>query len=239
MTTPDFWTRLAAPFPVEETEKKPQPVGREGEKAHCVRGSNVSADGYFCGGWHARSVHLDYIGHAGLTMRLNDVCGPGGWDWQPLATTEQGTPLWTDGGMWIRLTIIDPDGVAVTKLGFGDQGFTKGANGVKECIGDALRNAAMRFGIATYLWSKSDRAKAKGETAEPPAVEPPSVEAQFVRWLTDETPGWTPDQRRDTVTSALVTMGVGNLTEASEVQWQTIWDLWRQTGVPMPERTTR
>ena len=28
-------------------------------------------------------------------------------------------------------------------------------------IGDAIRNGAMRFGVGTYLWSKSDKAKAE------------------------------------------------------------------------------
>ena len=58
---------------------------------------------------------------------------------------------YTDGGLWIKLTIH-----GVTKLGFGDAGGKTGPNAVKELIGDCLRNASMRFGVATYLWSKSE-----------------------------------------------------------------------------------
>ena len=47
------------------------------------------------------------------------------------------------------------------RSGFGDAQGKTGGNATKEIIGDALRNAAMRFGIGTYLWGKSDKAKAE------------------------------------------------------------------------------
>ncbi len=62
-----------------------------------------------------------------------------------------GLPI-APGGMWIRLTIG-----SVTRLGYGDAGTKKGHDAVKEAIGDALRNAAMRFGVALALWAKGDR----------------------------------------------------------------------------------
>jgi hypothetical protein len=58
------------------------------------------------------------------------------------------------GGMWIKLTIA-----GMTRLGYGHgaqkPGQDPGAR-EKEVIGDALRNAAMRFGVALELWHKGE-----------------------------------------------------------------------------------
>jgi hypothetical protein len=170
------WAALRAEFPPDELEHKPQPVGKakQGEQRNmrgkCEPGRRdpdnwpISADEYFCGGYHARSVHLAYVGHAGLKMRLNDVVGPALWEWEPLALTPTGLPLFSDGGMWIRLTIM-----GYSKIGFGDAQGKNGPDAIKEIIGDALRNAAQQFGIATYLWGKSDRALLMREYEPPPA----------------------------------------------------------------------
>ena len=89
---------------------------------------------------------LDYVGHAAVTDRLNMVVGPEHWNWEPLALTEEGMPrIDRSGNLWIKLTIN-----GVTKLGVGD------GKSAKELIGDALRNAAMRFGVALDLWSKEE-----------------------------------------------------------------------------------
>jgi hypothetical protein len=162
-----FWADLTARFPDDQVEKLPKPVrARDDDRGTCERGSRYSADGHYCGKYHARAVHLDYIGHAGITTRLNEVCGPDGWDWEPLVTDERGFPVMTD-EFWIVLRIRRPDGEWVTKKGVGDD-FNRSS---KQAIGDALRNAAMRFGIATYLWSKSDAAAAQAENIEPPPVD--------------------------------------------------------------------
>lgn len=95
-------------------------------------------------------VTLDYVGHAALTARLLDVDPE--WSWEPVAVDERGLPAFDEnGGLWIRLTIA-----GMTRLGYGDASGKKGANAVKEAIGDALRNAGMRFGAALDLWSKED-----------------------------------------------------------------------------------
>lgn len=95
-------------------------------------------------------VVLDYVGHAATTQRLLEV--DPAWTWEPLAVDERGLPaLDSNGGLWIKLTVCD-----VTRLGYGDAGTKKGPNAVKEAIGDALRNAAMRFGVALDLWAKED-----------------------------------------------------------------------------------
>lgn len=89
-------------------------------------------------------VMLDYVGHAAVTDRLLAVDPE--WTWEPLAVTPEGLPaLDSAGNLWIRLTVA-----GVTRIGVGD-----GKN-AKECISDALRNAAMRFGVALALWSKDE-----------------------------------------------------------------------------------
>lgn len=106
---------------------------------------------------------LAYVGHAALTDRLLDV--DPAWSWKPLALDERGLPAIDEvGGMWIELTVC-----GVTRLGYGDAGQKKGGDAMKERIGDALRNAAMRFGAALDLWHKGelhvDEPEVKGMSA--------------------------------------------------------------------------
>ena len=90
---------------------------------------------------------LDYVGHAAVTDRLLAVDPE--WTWEPFATDAMGLPLEDRAGnLWIRLTVC-----GVTRIGVGD-GKT-----AKEKIGDALRNASMRFGVALDLWSKEELEK--------------------------------------------------------------------------------
>jgi hypothetical protein len=87
---------------------------------------------------------LDYVGHAAVTDRLLTVDPD--WTWEPFALGPDGLPAPDrEGNLWIRLTVC-----GVTRIGVGD-----GKN-AKERIGDALRNAAMRFGVALDLWAKEN-----------------------------------------------------------------------------------
>ena len=143
--TPEQALALRKPFPQESVGKLPKPVrSQDPDKGKCVAGSKYSADGHYCGGYHARSMHLDYVGHAATTDRLLTVDPD--WSWEPFALTEDGLPALDRGGnLWIRLTIC-----GTTRIGVGD------GKSAKECIGDAIRNAAMRFGVALDLWAKED-----------------------------------------------------------------------------------
>jgi hypothetical protein len=106
-------------------------------------------------------VTLDFVGHGFLTQRLLDVDPL--WSWEPMALDANGLPLLDEnGGLWIKLTVC-----GVTRLGYGDAGGRKGSNAIKEIIGDALRNAGMRFGMALELWCK-------GDPDAPPPVKPKS-----------------------------------------------------------------
>ncbi|WP_331728966.1 hypothetical protein OG693_39115 (plasmid) [Streptomyces sp. NBC_01259] len=99
-----------------------------------------------------RNGHIDlaYVGHAEATNRLLNV--DPFWDWEPLTVDERGLPQF-DGyrGLWIRLTVC-----GMTRLGYGHAGDKTGGDALKEVIGDAIRNAGMRFGMALDLWTPSD-----------------------------------------------------------------------------------
>src|SRR5690348_12068032 len=89
-------------------------------------------------------VMLDYVGHAAVTDRL--LTTDPQWPWEPMALDQFGSPMCDkEGNLWIKLTVC-----GVTRLGCGD------GKSMKERIGDAIRNAAMRFGVALDLWAKED-----------------------------------------------------------------------------------
>lgn len=144
MTTKDKPTGLALlrePFPANQISKLPKPLKRDAQKGKCNE----------CGGWHGLpALHLDYVGHAALTDRLLDA--DPNWTWEPAGIDAQGLPaLDRDGGLWIKLTVC-----GITRMGYGDAQGKTGGDAMKERIGDALRNAAMRFGAALDLWHKGD-----------------------------------------------------------------------------------
>lgn len=140
---------LRKDFPAHQISKLPKPTKAQTEevKANYKAGTRCKV----CGTWHHPGVvHLDYVGHAALTDRLLD-CDPM-WNWEPLASDGMGLPtIDPQGGLWIKLTVC-----GVTRLGYGHAEGPRGGNTTKELIGDALRNAAMRFGAALDLWHKGD-----------------------------------------------------------------------------------
>ncbi|WP_068305872.1 hypothetical protein [Pararhodobacter sp. CCB-MM2] len=190
---------LRQPFPANQISKLPKPTRKQTEAVQKDFTAGISCK--LCGAWHHPDVvHLDYVGHAALTDRLLD-CDPA-WNWEPLAFTPMGTPALDDnGGMWIKLTIC-----GVSRFGYGHPDGKRGGDAIKEVIGDALRNAAMRFGAALDLWHKGDlhghdagQDEAPGKdsaTAEEPAFDPkaahdriqkrianaPSFEALSIIW---------------------------------------------------------
>jgi hypothetical protein len=171
----EIWTKLRAPFNPGQINKLPKPYKANSERAQCRE----------CGGFHGMpAMHLDYVGHAALTDRLLEVDPE--WSWEPVSMDQDGLPKFDNfGGLWIRLTIG-----GVTRLGYGDAAGKNNANGVKEAIGDALRNAGMRFGVALDLWHKGDLWAAKEEQgiegaespAQRPAVAPAQQQTPNVDW---------------------------------------------------------
>lgn len=140
---------LREPFPAHQISKLPKPTKKQTEEVKADFRKGIRCQ--ICGAWHHPDVvHLDYVGHAALTDRLLDA--DPAWSWEPLTIGADGCPVIDrDGGLWIRLTVC-----GVTRLGYGDAQGKTGGDAMKERIGDALRNAAMRFGAALDLWHKGD-----------------------------------------------------------------------------------
>ena len=128
-------------------------------------------------------LKLDYVGHAALTKRLLETDLE--WSWEPFAIGADGLPKLDEvGGLWIRLTVC-----GITRIGYGDAGNSKGTQAVKEAIGDALRNAGMRFGAALDLWHKGDLfdlADSRGDNKNEQYKKEPRKPLSVVRTLTPE-----------------------------------------------------
>lgn len=148
--TPEQAAALRAPFAPELVGKLPRiwcgscrdargKVCSEHSKTKCSDCSNKITTAH---------LHLDYIGHADATDRLLQVDPQ--WTWEPVGTDPHGLPVLDgNGGLWLRLTVC-----GVSRLGYGHADGKRGGDAVKEAIGDALRNAALRFGVALDLWRK-------------------------------------------------------------------------------------
>ena len=118
-------------------------------------------------------VELKYLGHAATTRALLE-CDPTWW-WEPIAMEietalpvldrdDQGRPS----GLWIYLHVC-----GVRRPGYGSCLPGK-SDAVKELIGDALRNAAMRFGVGINLWGKDHPEKDKPAPRKAKATPLPS-----------------------------------------------------------------
>lgn len=158
---------LRAPFAPGMVDKLPK-----GVRDPNARPENCTV----CHGYHKPAAfHLDYIGHARVTDRLNSVDPL--WFWTPYAEDPiTGLPLLDYDsqnrpcGMWIKLHACGK-----TMTGYGTTEPKPDA--VKELIGDAIRNAAMRLGVALGMWVKgemeslADTPESLGQQA--PAAKPP------------------------------------------------------------------
>ena len=139
---------LREPFAPNQINELPK-----GTKAQNQCPANEKVFCKICGGWHHPKIkHLKYIGHAALTDRLLDADPL--WNWEPMAFKD-GLPAFdATGGLWIKLTVCGH-----TRPGYGHaeaSSYKEIGSREKEVIGDALRNAAMRFGAALDLWHKGD-----------------------------------------------------------------------------------
>ena len=129
-------------------------------------------------------MQLDYVSHAWVTDRLLAVDPH--WTWQPVAFDADGLPKFdSNGGLWIELTVC-----GVTRLGYGEPQGRDKFDMTKGAIGNALRNAAMRFGVALDLWARevpgakteskpAPKTTPKAKTVPTPKV-PPMIEDETV-----------------------------------------------------------
>jgi len=166
---------LREPFPAHQISKLPKPTKAQTDAVKADFKSGIRCKQ--CGAWHHKDVvHLDYVGHAALTDRLLDA--DPAWDWQPVALVN-GLPAFDQsGGLWIKLRVC-----GVERLGYGHAAAKPGQDPgarEKEVIGDALRNAAMRFGAALDLWHKGDL---HGSDEDDVAVKSPDATAHAIDTL--------------------------------------------------------
>jgi hypothetical protein len=157
---------LRAPFKPEEIGKLPRITCgqcRDAQTKNCPKHTKRRCDQ--CNNWiTTEHTHLDYVGHAEVTDRFLQADPL--WTWEPLAFDTDGLPKFdTVGGLWIKLTIA-----GMQRLGYGHANGKKGPDAIKETIGDALRNAGIRFGVAIDLWGAKFDA---GTEETPPTPEPP------------------------------------------------------------------
>ena len=174
----DSLKKLRSKFSHDSISKLPKPTKKQTDELKRDFTKGVRCEE--CGGWHhPQVVHLDYVGHAALTDRLLDVDPL--WNWEPVHTDDNGFPsLDKDQGMWIKLTIC-----GLTRLGYGDAQGKSGPNATKERIGDALRNAGMRFGMALDLWHKGDL---HADDPEPEKPKPKQEDIEPETPVSEDTP---------------------------------------------------
>src|ERR1700733_4885895 len=182
--TGDVAAQLRAPFPADRVGKLPRVTcGNCSDKRKtCTEHSRVWCD--VCKSMVSQKhIHIDYVGHADVTDRL--LQADPDWSWEPkakdvdpavmAAAVASGNPeviqmvldnappkfdLDSNGnpvGLWISLTVG-----GTTRPGYGSVPSSQD-DAVKVLIGDALRNAAMRFGVALDLWAKGERANPSAE----------------------------------------------------------------------------
>ena len=191
---------LRAPFEPEFISKLPRITCADCRKAPGkVCQNHHKAECPVCGNWITSAhMHLDYVGHADVTNRLLLV--DPAWSWEPAAFDAEGLPKISkspDGQyvMWIRLTVG-----GVTRLGVGSVASDAG-DLYKQLISDALRNAAMRFGVALDLWSKAERLEdgpidshAEGHSGSAadavPVAESSAADAKAEAVPTQASPSW-------------------------------------------------
>lgn len=133
----------------------------------------------------AGGAQLEYLGHAETTLALIEIDPHFSYGW---LTNPDGTMLITERGKrlvlegWLMLVGERRDGVGTCKADAREP--------EKELIGDLLRNCAMRFGVATALWSKAERHDTPQASRSAPAPEPTGLtEAQAKRIVLGEVAG--------------------------------------------------
>lgn len=223
--------QLRAPFPEKCYGKlfKAYKKNPNAPKANCRE----------CGQYHSTEpgVHLDYVGHADVTDRLLSV--DPAWTWKPMGKTPDGSIAFhrNAGGQAVGLS-IELTVLGVTRPGYGS--VEPGAfDAEKQLIGDALRNAAMRFGVALNLWSKSEL-ESELDAPSAPAASVNKTTGELTAPVPKLPPKSAPKPAAAprTVTTTTTTLAPGDLASTIDVSTLPAWEpdengitvLW---GVPV------
>ena len=218
---------LREPFAANQIGKLPKPTRAQTDEVKKNFKSGIRCG--LCQQWHhPKVVHLDYVGHAALTDRLLD-CDPE-WNWEPASLDERGVPVMeSNGGMWIKLTVC-----GVTRLGYGHPDGKTGGNAIKEIIGDALRNAGMRFGAALDLWHKGEL-HVDDDVVEAPKGKPskqqapnqrqtsPSLQAK-IDAVKDNLPMDATSEQKAAAFASAIIADIENYTDAKS--FEQCWQSW-------------
>ena len=130
---------------------------------------------------------IRYVTARTVMNRLDEVLGPANW-WDEYAVFEHSVVC--------RLTIRLPDGTTITKCDAGGAaGMADQGDDEKSQFSDALKRAAVRFGVGRYLygdgvprWPSAKPARSESPTpdpapAPPPPAAPPSPPCPFADGL--------------------------------------------------------
>jgi hypothetical protein len=96
-------------------------------------------------------INLSYVSHADVNRILIEI--DPSWSWEPIEWVNGRPAINVENGtatMWGTLTLLGKSMIGVGSVRAEKQDYEK------ELVGDFLRNASMRFGIAISLWSKQD-----------------------------------------------------------------------------------
>jgi len=114
-------------------------------------------------------MQLKYLSHVWVSRAFSEVDPE--WTWAPMGFDDHGQPVierdakGNPVGLWITLTLC---GTTIPGYGSCEPGKR---DAIKELIGDALRNAGMRRGVAGSLWTKEKPKKPEKKEPLPAAVE--------------------------------------------------------------------
>lgn len=154
--TPEQWEQLRRPFEAHEINKLPKGKG-SGDLIQCdICGTRHYSRGIF---------HVDYVGHARVTERLNEV--DPGWTMVPGAMQFPDEELVF---MPVAMTIF---GVTHHEVGCASQDDDEWP---KQVYSDAITRAAMRFGVGLDLWKKEVTTRRSRPAERPPAPRPRRVD---------------------------------------------------------------
>lgn len=124
-------------------------------------------------------IQLDFVGHADITKILLEIDPH--WRWVPIAWDNGRPAIHVENGMatmWGELTLLGQ-----ARLGVGSVRADK-ADLDKELVGDFLRNASMRFGIALSLWTKQEWEDLNHNPA--PAAKRPAKAADTIQRIAEK-----------------------------------------------------
>lgn len=181
-----------------------------------------------------QTFQIDFVGHAAVTKRLLEV--DPFWTWRPLVTDEYGRPQFeldrqgNKVGFWIELTVG-----GVSRFGYGSVA-PNAFEAEKQLIGDALRNAAMRFGVAVDLWHKGELDSTLSESEAAAAPErAPLVRKESVAPPRPPAPSGPPEQPLlpDTPVVSDDAAAVGKLVDSDMVSLDTL-DAINQIATSQP-----